>query len=96
MGSPREHSEPLPANLRREAGVTAVHVHVRLLLVSGPLAVRRRRRSPVLGLGGGEGEVLPGVCLRGDGVGLGPRRGRLLLQTAIEGRGERRTACAWL
>lgn len=76
--------EPLPTNLRRKAGVTAVHVHVRLLLVSGPLAVRRRRRSPVLGLGGGEGEVLPGVCLRGDGVGLGPRRGRLLLQNAIE------------
>lgn len=72
---------PPPTNLHCEAGVTAVRVHERLLLVRGPLAVRRRRGSgPVLGLGGGEGEVLPGVRLRGDGVGLGPRRGRLLLQ----------------
>lgn len=73
----------LPTNLHGEAGVAAVHVHERLLLVRGPLAVKRRRRwnGPVLGLGGGKGEVLPGVRLCGDGVGLGPRGGCLLLQT---------------
>lgn len=87
--------EPLSTDLCYEAGVTAVHVHVRLLLVSGPLAVRRRWWSPVLGLGGGEGEVLPGVGLRGDGVGLGPRRGCLLLQNASEEESERCAACAW-
>lgn len=61
--------------LNREAGVAAVRV--RLLLVAWPLALGGDHA--VLGPGGREGEVLSGVGLRGDGVGLRPRRGRLLL-----------------
>jgi len=35
--------------------------------------------NPILALGGWDGEVLPGVGLGGDGVGLWTRRGRLIL-----------------
>lgn len=52
-------------------GVTAVCEHGILVLIVWPLVLGRRRA--VLGPGGREGEVLPGVGLRGDGVGLGPR-----------------------
>lgn len=38
---------------------------------------------PVLALGGRDGEVIPGVGLRGDGVGLWTRRGRFLLVNKI-------------
>lgn len=70
---------PLLSNLNRDAGMTAVRVRARLLLVTWPLVLRSRH--PVLGSGGGEGEVLPAVCLRGDGVGLRSRWGGLLLET---------------
>lgn len=72
---------PCPSNLHGGTGMAAVQAHLRLLLVGGPLAVRRGRGCPVLGLGSREGEVLAGVGLRGDGVGLRPRGRRLLLGT---------------
>lgn len=72
-------SGPRPAHLDCSTGVAAVRVHVGLLLVTGPLVLRRSRA--VLGLGGREGEVLPGVGLRRDGVGLSSGRRGLLLQT---------------
>lgn len=74
--------EPSPtSNLHGSAGMTAVHSHLWLFLIGGPLAVRRGRGRPVLGLGSREGEVFAGVGLRGDGVGLRPRGWRLLLGT---------------
>jgi hypothetical protein len=57
---------------------------VGLLLETQPLALRGRHA--VLGLGGREGEVLPGGRLRGDGVGFGAGRRRLLLRTGREQR----------
>lgn len=57
--------------------MAAVQVHVWPLLIVWPLVLRRSR--PVLGLGSGEGEVLSGVRLSGDGVGLGSRGRQLLL-----------------
>lgn len=73
---------PHPSHLDCSTGVAAVRVHVGLLLVTGPLVLRGSRA--VLGLGGREGEVLPGVGLRRDGVGLGSGRRGLLLQMGGE------------
>ena len=72
------------SHLDGSAGVVSVCQHVGLLLETQPLALRGRHA--VLGLGGREGEVLPGGRLRGDGVGFGAGRRRLLLRTGREQR----------
>lgn len=48
-----------------------------LPVLRGPLS--RNNNNPILALGGRDGEVLPGVGLGGDGVGLRTGRGRLIL-----------------
>lgn len=47
-----------------------------LPVLCGPLS---RADNPILALGGRDGEVLPGVGLGGDGVGLWTGRGGLVL-----------------
>lgn len=66
------------SHLHGGAGVVPVCQHVGLLLETQPLALRGCHA--VLGLGGREGEVLPGGRLGGDGVGFGAGRRRLLLR----------------
>lgn len=75
-------------NRKAASNLHAVVVHVvdhrealsvlhALPVLRGP---RPRTHHPVLALGGRDGEVLPGVGLGGDGVGLRPGRGRLVLR----------------
>lgn len=66
------------SHLHGGAGMVPICQHVGLLLETQPLALRGRHA--VLGLGGREGEVLPGGCLGGDGVGFWAGRRRLLLR----------------
>lgn len=65
------------------AVVDVVH-HREALSVLHALPVLRgtlaRTHDPVLALGGRDGEVLPGVGLGGDGVGLRTGRGGLILK----------------
>lgn len=71
------------ANLHSHVMVMLVHGRKRLRLVALP-HLPRSRPHPVLRFGGWEGEVVPGVRLRGDGVRLGTGRGRLLLIRTTE------------
>lgn len=63
--------------------VMLVHGRKRLRLAALP-DLPGSRPHPVLRFGGWEGEVVPGVRLRGDGVRLGTGRGRLLLIRTTE------------
>lgn len=60
-----------------------VHGRKRLRLAALP-DLTGSSSHPVLRFGGWEGEVVPGVCLRGDGISLRTGRGQLLLIRTTE------------